>query len=309
MGRRLSRVVVAALALAFAGSAQAQVWRGMGRIAGKISDEAGKPIAGVTVKAALTSADGAGPTATSNAKGEWVIGGIGSGQWVITFSKEGYESARVPLRFSESMRLPPGEIVLKKTVVVVDPNEEIKTGLVEAAGLMNTKRYAEARAIYEGLAAKYPTVPNFAPLIARAYYGEGNKAKAIEHLRLAVSTDPGNVEVQLLLGNILMEEGEAEEARQILAAVDDTKITSPMAYLNIGIAMINEGKHADAVGWLDKAIARFPAEPDAYYYRGISYLSLGKTPEAKADLEKFVTIAKPDAAELPLAKKLLESIK
>jgi len=297
------------LTMMIASTAGAQVWRGMGRIAGKVLDEAGKPIAGVTVKAALTSADGAGPQATTNAKGEWAIGGIGSGQWVITFTKDGYEGARVPLRFSESMRLPPGEIVLKKTVVVVDPNEEIKTRLVEAAGLMNTKRYAEARAIYEDLAAKYPTVPNFAPLVARAYYGEGNKAKAIEHLRLAVSADPGNVEVQLLLGNILMEEGKAEEARQILAAVDETKITSPMAYLNVGIAMINEGKHADAVGWLDKAIARFPAEPDAYYYRGISYLSLGKTPEAKADLEKFVTIAKPDAAELPLAKKLLESIK
>lgn len=310
MGRRLSSVmVVAALALAFAGSAQAQVWRGMGRIAGKITDEAGKPVAGVTVKAALTSADGAGPQATSNAKGEWVIGGIGSGQWVITFTKEGYEGARVPLRFSESMRLPPGEIVLKKTVVVVDPNEEIKTRLVEAAGLMNTKRYADARAIYEDLAATYPDVPQFSPLIARAYYGEGNKAKAIEQLRLAVAKDPDNVEVKLLLGNILMEDGKAEEARQMLATVDETRITSPMAYLNVGIAMINEGKHADAVGWLDKAIARFPNEADAYYYRGISYLSLGKTPEAKADLEKFVTIAKPDAAELPLAKKLLESIK
>lgn len=298
-----------ALAMTMASAADAQVWRGMGRIAGKTVDEAGKPIAGVTVKAGLASANGDGPTATSNAKGEWVIGGIGTGEWVITFTKEGYETARVPLRFSESMRLPPREIVLTKVVVVVDPNEEIRARLVEAAELMNTRRYAEARAVYEALAAKYPDVPQFPPLIARAYYGEGNRAKAIEHLRVAVDKAPDNVEVKLLLGNILMEDGKAEEARQVLATVDETKITSPTAYLNVGIAMINDGRHADAIVWLDKAIARFPNEPEAYYYRGISRLSLGRTPEAKADLEKFVTIAKPDAAELPLAKKILDSLK
>ena len=33
------------------------------------------------------------------------------------------------------------------------------------------------------------------------------------------------------------------------------------------------------------------------------------TPEAKADLEKFVSIAAPDARELPDAKKLLEQLK
>lgn len=295
--------------LLMASVANAQEWRGMGRIAGKTVDEAGKPIAGVTVKAGFGSADGGGPEATTNARGEWVVGGIGTGQWVFTFTKEGYETARIPLRFSESMRLPPREIVLTKIVVVADPNEEIRTRLVEAAELMNSKRFAAARAIYEDLAAKYPDVPQFTPLVARAYYGEGNTAKAVEQLRLAVEKDPDNVEVKLLLGNVLMETGKTDDAREVLATVDDTKITSSTAYLNVGIAMINDGKHADAIVWLDKAIARFPDEPEAYYYRGISYLSLGKTSDAKTDLEKFVMIAKPDAPELPLARKILDSIR
>ena len=33
-----------------AGTASAQMWRGSGRIAGKVTDEANKPIEGVTVK-------------------------------------------------------------------------------------------------------------------------------------------------------------------------------------------------------------------------------------------------------------------
>jgi len=91
--------------------------------------------------------------------------------------------------------------------------------------------------------------------------------------------------------------------------VDDARVADPAVFLNIGIGLINDKKQADAVTWFDKAIARFPQYPDGYYYRGISYLSLGKTAEAKIDLQKYVTIAPADAPELATAKKILETIK
>lgn len=298
-----------AVSLALAGAAQAQVWRGMGRLAGKVVDESGSPIEGVTVKAMLASADNAGPASTSNRKGEWAIGGIAGGRWEIAFSKDGYEPRSLPVQVSEYARLPPRDIVLKKVVVVVDPNEVIKEKLIEAAALMNAGKFAEARAMYQGLASEYPDVPQFEPLLARAYYGEGNKEKAIEHLRSAAAREPDNIEVRLLLGNFLMEAGKTDEGRQILESVDASKVADPTVYLNVGIGMINEGKHEQAVNWFDKAITRFPDQAEAYYYRGISKLSLEKTDEAKADLEKFVSIAKPDAPELPLARKILESLK
>lgn len=307
-----SKVWTAALAalLFFGAVAQAQEWRGMGRVGGKVVDEGGKPIEGVTVKAMLPQADNKGPApGKSNSKGEWAIGGLARGNWAIDFIKDGYVTKNISIQVAELTRLPPMEIVMKKAAPVVDPNAEIKQKLVEAAGLMNAKQFAQARAIYEDLAAKYPEVTQFRPLIARTHYGEGDKARAIEHLRKAAEQDPDNVEVKLLLGNILIEEGKTAEGQQILASVDESKVKDPTVYLNVGIGMINEGKHAEAVKWFDKAIAGFPDQADAYYYRGISYLSLSKTAEAKADLEKFVAMAPKDAPELPTAKKILESIK
>ena len=197
----------------------------------------------------------------------------------------------------------------KKAAAVADPNVEIKTQLTQAAAMMNEKKFAEARKIYEDLAAKHPEVKQFRPLIARTYYGEGNKAAAIEHLRKASAEDPENIEVRLLLGTTLMETGKQEEARQILASVDESKVTDPAVFLNIGIGLINDKKHADAVPWFDKAIGRFPQHPDGYYYRGIASLSLGKTPEAKADLEKYVSLAPADAPELATARQILATIK
>ncbi len=288
----------------------AQEWRGMGRVGGKVVDDNGQPVPGVTIKAALPRAGNRGPENTSNARGEWAVGGIASGEWSLDFIKDGYETRSITVSVTQGSRLPPMEVRLEKAAApVFDPNVEIQEQLIQAAALMNTKQFAQARAIYEALAAKYPEVKQFRPLIARSYYGEGNKVAAIEHLRKALAQDPGNVEITLILGNTLMEQGQAAEARQMLASIDEAKVADPALFLNAGIALLNDQKTADAVPWFDKAITRFPTHPDGYYYRGISHLSLGKTAEAKADLEKYVSIAPADAPEVATAKKILETMK
>ena len=283
----------------------------MGRVGGKVVDEeTGKPLDGVTVKAMLPTSGNRGPESKSNSKGEWAIGGVANGSWSLDFTKDGYETRSITIQISESGRIPPMEIKLKKKAApVADANVVVNAELVKAASLMNDKKYADARAIYTELAAKYPDVKQFRPLIARTYYGEGNKEAAITELRKAMEQDPANVEVKLLLGTTLMEAGKSDEARTLLAAVDEAKISDPVVFVNIGIGLINDRKHADAVPWFDKAIARFPQHPDAYYYRGISHVSLGKTAEAKADLTKYVSIAPPDAPELATAKQILQTIK
>lgn len=287
----------------------AQEWRGMGRVGGKVIDEDGKPVAGVTVKATLPRAGNRGPEIKSNAKGEWAVGGIAGGAWALDFSKDGYETKSITVTVTESGRIPPMEIPLKRKASVADPNVEIREKLTQAAGLMNAKQFAEARGIYEELSAKYPEVKQFRPLIARSYYGEGNKAAAIDHLRKALEQDPGNIEVMLLLGNTLMENGNADEARQILSSIDESKVADPTLFLNAGIALLNDKKDAEAAVWFGKAIARFPQHPDGYYYRGISHLTARRTAEAKADLEKYVSMAPADAPELATAKKILETLK
>jgi tetratricopeptide (TPR) repeat protein len=303
---------VAFLVAVAASAALAQDWRGMGRVGGKVVDDAtGQPIEGVTVKAMMPQSQNRGPgESKSNSKGEWAVGGLANGEWALDFIKEGYETRSISVPVSESGGRRPMEIRLKKKAAPPpDANAEIKTKLTDAAAKMNAKQYAEARAIYEELSAKYPEVKQFRPLIARTYYGEGNKTAAIEQLRKASVEDPANIEVRLLLGTTLMEAGQGEEARQILSSVDEAKITDPTVFLNIGIGLINDKKHAEAIAWFDKAIQRFPQHPDGYYYRGISNLTLGKTAEAKADLEKFVAMAPADAPELATAKQILASIK
>ena len=304
-----SWIVVALLLVT--STAAAQDWRGMGRVGGKVIDEeTGKPIDGVKVKAMLPRAGNRGPESTSNNKGDWAIGGVANGEWALDFVKDGYETKSISIGITEGGRIPPMEIKLrKKAAPKPDANEELKGKLTDAAAKMSAKQYAEARAIYEALAAQYPDVKQFRPLIARTYYAEGKKDQAVEHLRKALEQDPANIEVKMLLGNTLMEIGKEEEGRQLMATIDESKIVDPAMLLNPGIELLNDKKHEEAIPWFTKAITRFPQHPDGYYYRGISFITLGKTAEAKADLEKYVSMAPPNAPELATAKQILATIK
>jgi Tfp pilus assembly protein PilF len=170
------------------------------------------------------------------------------------------------------------------------------------------QKFAEARAIYENILAQHPDAYQVEPYIARTYYAEHQIDPAIEHLRKAVAKDPANVEVKLLLSTLLTEKGNGDEARQILASIDESKITDPSTYVNAGIGLINQKKAAEALPWFDKAVAKFPQAADAYYYRGITELQLEKNDAAKTDLTKFLAMA-PNAPEAKTARDILAMLK
>lgn len=306
---------IALILLLVPAGASAQAWRGQGRLAGKVTDEAMKPIEGVVVKLALPSERGALETKT-NSKGEWAVGGIGRGEWQIDFIKPGYQSRNISASVSEMNRLPLIEITLKKAE---DPNEVIASEIERAADLLAQKQYAEARSIYEALLLRYPTAYRIEQLVARAYYLEGQPEKAIERLRNVIARDPNAQEVKLLLGSLLLEQGKADEGKQVLSSVDDAKINDPAIYVNFGIAMLNKNQPSEAAAYFEKAITKFPAAPDAYYYHGITLLQLAsavgeeaqkadRLQRVKADLSKFLEMA-PTAPEADTAKKILAQLK
>ena len=146
-------------------------------------------------------------------------------------------------------------------------------------------------------------------LLARAFHGAGNTARAIDLLKEVVADDPGLVEVKVLLGTLQIGAGQMAEGQATLDSIDAARVTDPTVFVNIGISLMNDKKLADAITWLTKGVTTFPKDASAYYYRGIAQLSLGNTAEAKTDLEKFVSIAPADASELATAKKILETIK
>lgn len=92
-------------------SAEAQM-RGIGRVLGSVVDESGEVLDGVVIKAPFT---GGTLDAKSDAKGNWLLGGLGRGEWKVSFSKAGYKPLTLKVTIVKELdRLQPVKIVLKK---------------------------------------------------------------------------------------------------------------------------------------------------------------------------------------------------
>jgi tetratricopeptide (TPR) repeat protein len=304
---RLPNRIAAALMLAASISltSAAQI-RGDGRVTGKVVDEQGQALSDVSVRA--TKKGETQPLqAKTNNRGEFAFNQVAYGEWTIEFSKDGFESQKGTLPLDETTNERRVDVKLVKAAV--DPNIELQAELKRADGLLRGEKFAEARKIYEDLLVKFPAVHQLHRFIAAAYSGEKNYPKAIEHLKLVLEKEPSNLDVKIFLGELLMEQGNKAEGVAMLQSIDLTQVKDPLPFINAGINLINEGKPDDAVAFLTKLSAQFPKQNEIYYYRGRAYLAAKKLPEAKADMEKFVAAAPPDARELPDAKKILEQLK
>jgi hypothetical protein len=87
--------------------------RGLGRLNGTVTSEAGEPIAGAVVKVVIGSDELEGKSDTS---GKWAVSGIGKGKFTAEFSKDGFETKRVNLVLEkEVMQSEPIKVSMKKS--------------------------------------------------------------------------------------------------------------------------------------------------------------------------------------------------
>ena len=102
------------LILGLTATADAQL-HGMGRIQGTVVDDSGAPVTEVTVKATLAGSSGS-IDGSSNGKGEWAIGGMGKGEWDVTFEKAGFAPRKAKINLTvELARIPPIPVTMKKS--------------------------------------------------------------------------------------------------------------------------------------------------------------------------------------------------
>lgn len=299
---------VLGLVLLAPGFAQAQDWKGSGRVEGRVLTPDGTPVVGATVKLVHTGR-GAGPTIKTDKKGRWAYLGLIAGTWNVDVEAPGYAVRQVSFTLqSEASHLDPMEIRLDKSGPAPVPPEVLET-VKKADEAYKAGRFAEAQAEYEKLLALRPDLATTIhqqmgfSLIQQKKYPE-----ALEHLQKVVDADPANAPIRVIAAQAALSGGLVERGLGLLKTLDESAVKTPDVFFNIGVALINANRPEDAIGYFGKAVALDAAYADGYFRRGLAYLQLGKTVEAKADLEKFVTLA-PAGPEVDLAKKALTQLK
>jgi len=294
------------LCVFLAASASAQS-KGNARINGKIVDqETKKPVPAVVVRA-LKVGESTPVEQKTNDKGEWRMEGLATGSWNFEFLKEGFDPQRMSLEITG--RNPAIDMELTKAAPAVDPNVELQDGMKKAVELQKAGKVPEARKIIEDLIAKYPPAYRLNAFVASTYESEKNFDKAIEHMKIVVEKEPADIDMKTYLAELYTMKGDKAEAQKVLESIDMTQVKDPTLFINSAITSINAGRADEAIATLEKIYKQFPSQTNILYYRARAYIVAKKMVEAKADLEKFVSSAAPDARELPDAKKLLEQLK
>ena len=238
----------------------------------------------------------------TNKKGEWSAGGISSGAWQVDFVKAGFETRRVTVDVEQLSPKPPMDIVMKKAAP--DANQIVAEQMKKAAGLVDREEVRRGPGDLRRPAGEVPAgLPDSSSPIARAYHAEGATdkaayAKEIEHLKKYIEKDPNNAEIKLLTGAEMIQMGNPEEGKAMLASVDDTVVKDPMIFVNVGINLMNQNKAKDAMPFFEKAIARFPDSADAYYYRGITQHAARDRAFAPTTRRKATSCWRPCKADL-----------
>lgn len=124
-------------------------------------------------------------------------------------------------------------------------------------------------------------------VLARAYAATHKYELAMAESERALDINPSDAEVLLARAAVLLWTGRIEEsiATAEIAARLNPNI-GPEAALNLGIAYLLSGRHAEAVRLLEAVRARFPAYPLLDLPLAGAYAEMGRTVEAKEALEE-----------------------
>ncbi len=314
MTRKSTRFILAALLVAVcAGVGFAQnrpadpAWKGKSRVQGKVVDEQGKPVEGAIVMLRLAE-EMTGPNIKTNKKGEFSVKDIKGGAWTVRVQAEGFAINQFDISVPEKGKA--DDLEVKMAVDhTAEQMKELQGILAKGDDLFKAGKYAEARAEYEKVLAARPDVLAIHRSIAYTYGREGNHAKALEHLDIALQEEPNNLEVLQLAAASALELAQPDRALAYIAKIDDSALMDPDLLVNVSITMLQKNFNPAAVTVLDRVVARFPTAPLPYYLRGMARVRTKNEAGAKEDLQKFIEIAPPDSPQVEQAKKILDSLK
>lgn len=124
---------------------------------------------------------------------------------------------------------------------------------------------------------------------ATAFYSDNNPTKTMD-LILQINEKERTSQDWLLLGNVLADKGEAENALYMYQKALEKDKKCYKAYYNIGNYYMDKGQFDKAIENYKKAISIKEDNPYIYYNLGCAYMKLNNYKSAKTNFIKAITI-------------------
>ena len=312
LNRKTIAVAAAVLILALGGlPLRAQQGRGRGRIKGTVLDkDTGSPLQGVVVTA-VSAEYGTKFESKTSAKGTWSIGGLGSGNFKVIYSLQGYieiSQTIVVSQFAINNEPLTAELEPVKAAVAAAPDvndQAAKALLDEGLKLYDAKDYSAAIGKFREFLELEPKYYQALMNIGNCYKEMGDYGSALEAYRQVLDrigeqgSSPAASEARagayVGLSDVYLKKGDIEEAEKVLQEALAQHPDDENLAFKFGEIYFTQGDAAKAAEFYRKAIAANPNWAPPYRQLGYACLNMGQYPEALEAMKKFLVLAPDDA--------------
>ena len=285
------------------------------RLTGKILDaETKKPIGGVTVNLEAIEGKTVKQKTNSKADGTFAVFVLdGTIRYKFTFSAPGYQTVEetVKLKLGETTEK---ELLMVKLGAITSAAPSAAAQLPQSdpgvaaynagASLANAGDIPGAIAKFEEAVAAKPDLLAGWSALAKMYNKQQNYAKAIEAAGKVLEIDDSDTDMIRVQAQAYAATGDKAKA-----AVLEAKLPkNPSQLFNDAAKAINAGDDTAAEKLLKQAVEADAEFAQAHYELGMIYVRTGKSAEAKAALQKYLTIS-PDGKDAATAKEMLNYLK
>lgn len=309
------------LALAAFGLASVLVAGAQGRLKGKVTDSAGKPVEGVTVTVTTPALRTLKMTLKTDKKGDWgTILNDATLPYHVKFEKEGYtpseadkkvpvgEVGTVDVRLLTTAELAAASGGGGGAAAAPSPANQGAALFNEGVDLLNAGNKAGAEAKFLEAVGKNPDLPQGWSALATLAYEKKDWAKTLEYGQKSLDLDPSTTTLYGMLASAAQQSGDKKAAAEWQAKFESANPDTPEILYNKGIDAYNKKNLKDAEALLQKAIETKPDFALAHFWLGMASFSLNKKAAAREHLQKYLEL-EPNGSEAATAKEILPLVK
>lgn len=284
---------------------------GEGRLNGKVLDAHTKePIKNAVIKISATEMITFNTEVKTNAKGEYAIFVVNAApKFKFVVSADGYVS------YEEVVKIPMGGTTPRDFFLTSTSNAQ-PAATKEAKGdpaieaynagatLANSGDWPGAIAKFEEAVKAKPDLTAAWIALAKASVKTKQHPRAIEAANKVLEIDNEDMDMWAVLAQAYAATGDKAKAAEAQAKLPK----NASALFNEAARVINEGNDGEGEKLLKQAIAVNDKMAVAYYELGMIYVRAGKAAEAKANLEKYLSLD-PNGKDAPTAKEMIGYLK
>ncbi len=297
----------------------AQEHLGKARINGNVVDEEGQPLEGVLV--VVESLEyGTKLEGYSDKNGRFAVAGMGTGQWRITVTKEGYISSYIDKNIHQLRRNSPIDFTLKKlSGFAPSLADEESFKLFDKGNLfLKEKNYDEALIVFEKFITIYPKIYHAHLNIGTCYLKKGELDKAEAEFQLVLNKtmekfgdykkDPqASLRAFTGLGEIYIRKEDFERAQKYFTQALDISPEDEVAAYNVAEMLFSHQKVDEAIKYLELSIQIKKDWSKPYMKLGYAYLNKGDFDKSLEYFNTFIEMD-PENPEVPTVRNIIVTI-